>query len=256
MGNNKENIDSEKGIENTTVTTTNHVITQTHQLNQVGTPAVDDFLNAFDQNKIGTCLQLIQSGDIIIVDKNSLLGKMEELQRYKDNNKNLEAALAESYKDLGVVVDTTLKLNSIYDPIRQDLKPIFDKAGIDEGKELSKGQWGKILFKLVPILMKTQKRVGKIMKTINLDGVQEIFKFGDESTTEQDLFDEDYLAKIDKIKLPNTKIKLLQKLLAKIIGEIKKVNKVKGIDFTKKMESLVARYNEREENDVLRGEVY
>ena len=73
---------------------------------------------------------------------------------------------------------------------------------------------------------------------------------------EQDIFDEDYLAKINKIKLPNTKIKLLQKLLAKAIGEIKKVNKVKGVDFTKKMDALVAKYNDRSENDVLRSEVY
>ncbi|BAS68087.1 type I restriction enzyme, R subunit [endosymbiont of Bathymodiolus septemdierum str. Myojin knoll] len=65
-----------------------------------------------------------------------------------------------------------------------------------------------------------------------------------------------YLAKIDKIKLPNTKIKLLQQLLAKAIGEIKKVNKVKGIDFSKKMQSLVEKYNERKEDDVLRSEVY
>ena len=92
-----------------------------------------------------------------------------------------------------------------------------------------------------------------IKKALESDGVEEIFKLGDESTTEQDLFDEDYLAKIAKIKLPNTKIKLLQKLLAKIIGEIKKVNKVKGIDFTKKMESLVEKYNEREDNDVLQS---
>lgn len=74
--------------------------------------------------------------------------------------------------------------------------------------------------------------------------------------TEQDIFDEDYLAKIDKIKLPNTKIKLLQQLLAQAIAEIKKVNKVKGVDFSKKMQSLVERYNERKEDDVLRGEVY
>lgn len=95
-----------------------------------------------------------------------------------------------------------------------------------------------------------------IQNALESDGVQEIFKLGDESTSEQDLFDEDYLAKIDKIKLPNTKIKLLQQLLAKAIGEIRKVNKVKGIDFTKKMQSLVDRYNERKEDDVLRSEVY
>jgi len=48
----------------------------------------------------------------------------------------------------------------------------------------------------------------------------------------------------------------LQQLLAKVIGEMKKVNKVKGIDFSKKMETLVQRYNERKEDDVLRSEVY
>ncbi len=118
-----------------------------------------------------------------------------------------------------------------------------------------------IVFKLTkgsaPDTAQMNAKVTEMIKNaLESDGVEEIFKLGEESTTEQDLFDEDYLAKIDKIKLPNTKIKLLQKLLAKVIGEIKKVNKVKGIDFTKKMESLVAKYNEREENDVLRSEVY
>jgi type I restriction enzyme R subunit len=94
-----------------------------------------------------------------------------------------------------------------------------------------------------------------IKNALASEGVEEIFKMGDETNSQQDIFDEDYLAKIDKIKLPNTKIKLLQQLLARAIGEIKKVNKVKGVDFSKKMESLVSRYNERK-GDVLRGEVY
>jgi type I restriction enzyme R subunit len=95
-----------------------------------------------------------------------------------------------------------------------------------------------------------------IKEALQSDGVEEIFKLGDEAETEQDIFDEDYLAKIDKIKLPNTKIKLLQQLLAKVIAEIKKVNRVKGIDFTKKMQALVERYNDRDANDILRSEVY
>ncbi len=94
-----------------------------------------------------------------------------------------------------------------------------------------------------------------ITEALQSDGVEEIFKMGDESQTEIDIFDEDYLAKIEKIKLPNTKIKLLQQLLTKAIGELKKVNKVKGIDFSKKMQSLVEKYNERKESDVLRSEV-
>ena len=118
-----------------------------------------------------------------------------------------------------------------------------------------------IVFKLTkgnaPDIDQMNARVREMIKdALESDGVQEIFKLGDENETEQDLFDEDYLAKIAKIRLPNTKIKLLQQLLSKVIAEIKKVNKVKGVDFTRKMQVLVERYNQRDESDVLRSEVY
>jgi len=118
-----------------------------------------------------------------------------------------------------------------------------------------------IVFKLTkgdaPDTDQMNARVREMIKeALESDGVQEIFKLGDDGDNHQDLFDEDYLNKINKIKLPNTRIKLLQQLLAKTIGEIKKVNKVKGVDFSKKMQALVKRYNERDEADVLRSEVY
>jgi type I restriction enzyme R subunit len=118
-----------------------------------------------------------------------------------------------------------------------------------------------IVFKLTkgnaPDTAQMNAKVREMIKeALQSDGVEEIFKLGDEAETEQDIFDEDYLAKINKIKLPNTKIKLLQQLLAKVIAEIRKVNRVKGIDFTKKMQALVERYNDRDANDILRSEVY
>ena len=118
-----------------------------------------------------------------------------------------------------------------------------------------------IVFKLTkgnaPDTAQMNARVREMIKdALQSDGVEEIFKLGNEEESEQDLFDEDYLAKIDKIKMPNTKIKLLQQLLAKVIGEIKKVNKAKGIDFSRKMQVLVERYNQRDEADILRSEVY
>lgn len=94
-----------------------------------------------------------------------------------------------------------------------------------------------------------------IKEALRSEGVEEIFKLGEDTQTEQDIFDEAYLARIDKIKLPNTKIKLLQMLLAKAIVEISKRNKIKGIDFSKKMQALVERYNTRKD-DSFRGEVY
>ncbi|MGC6425861.1 MAG: type I restriction enzyme endonuclease domain-containing protein, partial [Akkermansiaceae bacterium] len=83
------------------------------------------------------------------------------------------------------------------------------------------------------------------------DGIEEIFKLGEDGATEIDIFEDDYLAKIEKIKLPNTKIKLLQKLLKKAIDDFKKVNRLKGIEFAKKFTALVQQYNERSEKDVL-----
>ena len=117
-----------------------------------------------------------------------------------------------------------------------------------------------IVFKLTkgiaPDSAQMNAKVHEMIKdAIQSDGVEEIFKMGESDEKEVDIFDDDYLAKIQKIKLPNTKIKLLQQLLAKAIGELKKVNKVKGIDFSKKMQALVEKYNERKESDVLRSEV-
>lgn len=117
-----------------------------------------------------------------------------------------------------------------------------------------------IVFKLTkgnaPDTAQMNAKVREMIKdALQSDGVEEIFKLGDEKQTEVDIFDDDYLAKIEKIKLPNTKIKLLQQLLTKAIEDFKKTNKVKGVDFSEKFKDLVDRYNERKEQDVLRSEV-
>lgn len=94
-----------------------------------------------------------------------------------------------------------------------------------------------------------------IAEALASDGIEEIFKLGDDSASEIDIFGDDYLAKLEKIKLPNTKIKLLQQLLKKAIDDFHKINKMKGIDFTQQFQALVNRYNERDEKDLLRSEV-
>lgn len=117
-----------------------------------------------------------------------------------------------------------------------------------------------IVFKLTkgnaPDTAQMNAKVREMIKdALQSDGVEEIFKLGDDKQAEIDIFDDDYLAKIEKIKLPNTKIKLLQQLLTKAIEDFKKTNKVKGVDFSEKFKALVDRYNERKEQDVLRSEV-
>ena len=113
-----------------------------------------------------------------------------------------------------------------------------------------------IVFKLTkgdsPDTAQMNARVRDMIKeALQSEGVEEIFKMGERQNKEIDIFDDDYLAKIEKIKLPNTKIKLLQRLLTRAIDEFKKINRIKGMDFSEKLKSLVYKYNERKEQDVL-----
>lgn len=88
------------------------------------------------------------------------------------------------------------------------------------------------------------------------EGIEDIFKLDkDNPKNNADIFSDEYLAKIDKIKLPNTKVKLLQKLLSMAIDQYKKTNRIKGIDFSKRLKKLVELYNERKDFEVLQGNV-
>ena len=75
------------------------------------------------------------------------------------------------------------------------------------------------------------------------------------NTKDLDLLSEDYMARLEKLKLPNTKVKLMEKLLRTVITDFKKVNKMKGVDFTKRLNALVQRYNDRSDNAVFAEEV-
>ena len=118
-----------------------------------------------------------------------------------------------------------------------------------------------IVFKLnkgdAPDITQMNERVREMIQEALLsEGVEEILKLGqDDQEGAIDIFSDEYLAKIDKIKLPNTKIKLLQNLLNKAISAYKKVNKIKGVDFSKKLKALVDRYNERPDNITFANDV-
>ncbi|HBY21578.1 MAG: type I restriction endonuclease [Clostridiales bacterium GWE2_32_10] len=88
------------------------------------------------------------------------------------------------------------------------------------------------------------------------EGVEEIFKLDkNDPQNNADIFSDEYMAKIDKIKLPNTKIKLLQKLLARAIEEFKKTNRIQGVDFSKRLKKLVELYNERKDFQTMQSDV-
>ena len=210
----------------------------------------------------------IQQSLIVVRNHLDLLAKL--LHKF-DSSKYFNGSALEQLNTLNMAaefVQLTKEMETRFMGLVKRLKAAYDIcAGSEELTQQERDYTHfylavrSIVFKLTkgdaPDTAQMNARVREMIKNaLQSDGVDEIFKMGEETEKEQDIFDEDYLAKIDKIKLPNTKIKLLQQLLARAIGEMKKVNKVKGVNFSKKMESLVQKYNERDENDILRSEVY
>ncbi|MGB4820708.1 MAG: HsdR family type I site-specific deoxyribonuclease [Saprospiraceae bacterium] len=95
-----------------------------------------------------------------------------------------------------------------------------------------------------------------IQEALISEGIEEIIKIDDSNPKQSlNIFSDEYLAKIEKIKLPNIKIKLLQKLLSKAIEEFKKTNRIQGVDFSKRLKKLVDLYNERKEFQAFQSDV-
>ena len=105
-----------------------------------------------------------------------------------------------------------------------------------------------ILFKLTkgdaPDITTMNRHVAQMInEAIKADGVEELFQVG--KKVNFDIFSPEYLQKINDIKLPNTKIKILQQLLQQVIADYKKTNKIKAMEFSERMKKLIEAYNNR-----------
>ncbi len=115
-----------------------------------------------------------------------------------------------------------------------------------------------VLFKLTkgeaPDVSQMNSKVRKLLENaIQADGIEELFETGKHINV--DIFSDEYMARIEKISMPNTKIKVLQRLLTYAIEEFKKVNKMKSIEFTERMKAVVEIYNNRRKEEIYANEV-
>ncbi|MCG8837963.1 type I restriction endonuclease subunit R [Tenacibaculum dicentrarchi] len=209
----------------------------------------------------------IQASVVIVKDQLDLLAKL--FHKFDDSDYFSGNGLKqlECLNKGAEFIQLTKNIETRFMNIVKRLKAGYDICcGADEFTEIQKDTIHfylairSIVFKLTrgnaPDTAQMNAKVSELIKeALKSDGVEEIFKLGDETQNEIDIFDEDYLAKIEKIKLPNTKIKLLQQLLLKAIDELKKTNKIQGIDFSKKFKTIVDKYNERKESDILQSNV-
>lgn len=97
-------------------------------------------------------------------------------------------------------------------------------------------------------------RVRKMLEgAIQSDGIEELFETGKHISV--DIFSDEYMDKINAIQLPNTKIKILQRLLSQAIDEFKKVNKIMGVEFADRLKKVVDEYNNRRRDEAYANEV-
>ena len=116
-----------------------------------------------------------------------------------------------------------------------------------------------IIYKLTkgetPDAVQMNQRVSKMIEEAILsESVEEIIQIGNDKEN-LDLLSEEYMERLAKLKMPNTKVKLMERLLKMVITEFKKVNKMKGTDFTKRLNALVERYNDRSDSAIFADEV-
>ena len=115
-----------------------------------------------------------------------------------------------------------------------------------------------ILFKLTkgdaPDTAQMNARVRELLEgAIQSDGIEELFETGKHISV--DIFSDEYMDKINAIQLPNTKIKILQRLLSQAIEEYKKVNRIMSLEFAERMKRVVDEYNNRRRDEAFANEV-
>lgn len=86
-----------------------------------------------------------------------------------------------------------------------------------------------------------------ISEALRSDGIKEVLQIGQEGE-ELDLMGEAYMERLARLELPNTKVKLMERLLQQVIRAFQRVNKVKALDFTKRLNDLIDRYNDRKDS--------
>ncbi len=105
-----------------------------------------------------------------------------------------------------------------------------------------------------PDIAQMNARVREMLEgAIQSDGIEELFETGKHISV--DIFSDEYMDKINAIQLPNTKIKILQRLLSQAIDEFKKVNKIMAVEFSDRLKRVVDEYNNRRRDEAFANEV-
>ncbi|MFB9120176.1 type I restriction endonuclease subunit R [Bergeyella porcorum] len=201
--------------------------------------------------------------EIVIRDQMELLRQLFhhfDTQPYFNGNPNERLACLQKASDYvlktqeseKLFFDLTKKLKSAYN--------LVSGSGLFSEEEVDEIHFYFAVKSIIAKLTKgeapdTEQMNAKVLKMVEeaiiSQGVEEIFKIDDHKANAIDLFNDKFIEKISVLELPNVKVKILERLLKENIGKLKEVNKIKGVEFSERLQGIVNQYNERNEADIL-----
>jgi len=215
---------------------------------------------------MGDNVETIEQSVTMVKDELDILRRMFHTFDYSKFSTGTPLEQLECLKHAAEFVQATEKSQNLFMGHAKKLKSAFNlcsnhEAISDKDREDIHFFTGvrSIIYKLTkgdaPDASQMNRKVSQmIAEALQSDGVEEVAQVN-ANTKDLDLLSEDYMTRLEKLKLPNTKVKLMEKLLRTVITDFKKVNKMKGVDFTKRLNALVQRYNDRSDNAVFAEEV-
>ena len=103
-------------------------------------------------------------------------------------------------------------------------------------------QMNKHVLKLVNEALVSEEVVA--INTMRLDNSEQI-----------DMLATQYMEKLKRLPYQNTKVKLMEQLLKRVIDSVRRVNKVKAVSFTDRLKEIIDKYNDRSDDIVLADEI-
>ena len=215
---------------------------------------------------LGDNVETIEQSLVMVKDELDILCRMFAKFDYSKFTTGTPLEQLECLKQAAEFVQATEKTQNQFMGHTKKLKSAFNlcsnhEAITDEDRENIHFFTGvrSIIYKLTkgnaPDASQMNRKVSKMIEeALQSEGVEEVVQVN-ANTKDLDLLSQDYMARLEKLKLPNTKVKLMEKLLRTVITDFKKVNKMKGVDFTKRLNALVDKYNDRSDNAVFAEEV-
>lgn len=219
-----------------------------------------------DGEGIGLNVETIEQSVTMVKDELDILRRMFDKFDYSKFSTGSPLEQLECLKNAAEFVQSTEKGENLFMGHAKKLKSAYNLCSnndeiTDRDREDIHFFTGvrAIIFKLTkgnaPDIAQMNQRVRQMIEeALQSDGVEEIAQVNADSK-HLDVLSEDYMARLEKLKQPNTKVKLMEKLLRTVITDFKKVNKMKGVDFTQRLNQLVMRYNDRSDNAVFAEEV-